>query len=395
MSESAADSIDDLISSFSKAHIDGSSQNILRKPREESYIDEPPALPLKLLWDCEIHEFDEVASVIRNLRTELDDAYSDKHVDLDHHCTRQARAQLIRWNISELALENFFELARGNPMFPVIMLLNPTNNSEDLPFPDMVEKSPTLCWIRDVLAEVGLDISDVIILDICPLLSQRRLNMIRLEERADAIEQAYELTKQILKCLKPKILLSCQCQTSNEKWNAAGNALAYELCSSYRKAQNGEVKVINVEGHTIQVIHGFHPMYILYPYQVDDVAYSERNATLQNLFRRVYSSCASRKAESLLLIEVLELVRSFRSYLGVFTRNLENCKAPLDEGASIQQFKDRLSAFSSECEAARVTFHEILSTCITRIAKARMTEQRTVATLLRTIWLRYEDSFRI
>jgi hypothetical protein len=125
MSTNVADSIDDLVSSFSKTHLNETSQNDLRKSGERPSIDGPSALSLKLLWDCEIQEFDGVAIVVQNLRTQLDETYSDKHIGLDDHCVKSAREHLVRWRAPELALENFLELARGNPTFPIIMLLNP------------------------------------------------------------------------------------------------------------------------------------------------------------------------------------------------------------------------------------------------------------------------------
>lgn len=384
MSNSAADSIDDLVSSFSRTHINDVSQS---KPRKHFSLDEPSALPSKLPSGCENQEFDEVVSAVRNLRIEPEDPYSDKHVVLDDRCMRLAGEQLVRWGIPKLALENLLELARGNPNFPIIMLLNPSDGSEDQQFPDMVEKSPTLLWIRDVLAGIGLDISDVSILDICPLLSARRLGVIGFSERADAIDQAYGLTKEILKYLKPKILLSCQCGTRQETWNAARNALAYELCSSVNGAENGEVKVIKMEGHAIQVIQAFHPMHILY--QQDYSIRAEKNTILENMFKRVYSSCASRKGELLLVIEASKVVSSFRSYLAVVKEGKEEIfemyMAASGEGVNLQPYKVRLSSWLSECEAAKVAFHESLRTSRNMITEARTADRRRVATLPRKV----------
>jgi hypothetical protein len=166
-----------------------------------------------------------------------------------------------------------------------------------------------------------LDLADVVILDICPLSSDSRLSVIGFSERADAIEQTYGLTKEILKCLKPKIMLSCQCQTSTDKWNAAQNALADKLCSSCYGAQNGKVEVVDLEDHAIQAIQAFHPMHILY--EQDDSAYLAKTTILKNLFKRVYSSCASRKAEVQLLMEAWKIVSSAGLYHTVVKAGVE------------------------------------------------------------------------
>jgi hypothetical protein len=51
------------------------------------------------------------------------------------------------------------------------MLLNPSWQHEDLPFNKMVQKCPTLMWLETIFQRLGLDLADIIILDMCTLLS--------------------------------------------------------------------------------------------------------------------------------------------------------------------------------------------------------------------------------
>ena len=110
-------------------------------------------------------------------------------------------------------MKKCLELARGNPASPFVILLNPSDESECLPFPEMVKKSPTLSWIQDTLSATGLSISDVVIWDMCPLLCDSRLKAMKPADKATAMDEAYKLTEKVLCWLKPSILLSSQCLT--------------------------------------------------------------------------------------------------------------------------------------------------------------------------------------
>ena len=223
-----------------------------------------------------------------------------RYMALDAYCIGLAWDFIERWEIPVLALVNFLELASGNPSLPVIMLLNPTNDSEKLPFHDMIQKSRTLGWVSGVLGALGLGLSDVVVLDVCPLLSESRLSIIGDLKRAEALDQAYNLTEAVLKSLNPRTIISCQCKTNDRKWNPSSNALAIGLCSSLEKAKTYRPEVMSIDENAIQVVQGFHPMFFLY---ADDDDYKYWGAILENMFRMAFSSCSSENGEPLSLVD--------------------------------------------------------------------------------------------
>jgi hypothetical protein len=299
----AADPIDDLTASLSRAHIGVQPKNqISRFPKISSslrtWVDTVP--PLSLSNSSVDGRNDEVTHVVKSvLSAELRVSHTNVLITPDHPCFAPARTYCERWGIPEQALENFIDLACGSTKFPFLLLLNPSNGHEELCFTDMVEASPTLKWIYDTLEENGLNIADVSILDICPLLSSKRLHKMG-DVSENAVEEAYGLIEGILKMTKPKIVISCQCATRGvRKWKAAQNTIAYQLCSSVTGAKAGLVNVVKLEDHEIEVIQGFHPMYILY--EKDDYKRQPTEKILKELLQRVYSPCASWKAEAELL----------------------------------------------------------------------------------------------
>src|SRR5271155_1927530 len=107
------------------------------------------------------------------LQRELVAARTNLLITADHSISTLATAYCERWNIPREAAENFMALACGNPRFPAILLQNPSWNHDWKSFRDMVDKCQTLSWLEKVLHAFGLTVNDVIILDICPLLSDQ------------------------------------------------------------------------------------------------------------------------------------------------------------------------------------------------------------------------------
>jgi hypothetical protein len=59
-----------------------------------------------------------------------------------------------KWRIPDKAVANHIELACGYRNFPVMMLLiNPSPDHELLSFNEMVQKSSTLKWLREILQQ--------------------------------------------------------------------------------------------------------------------------------------------------------------------------------------------------------------------------------------------------
>ncbi|MCJ1303135.1 hypothetical protein MMC08_005942 [Hypocenomyce scalaris] len=252
-----------------------------------------------------------------HLPVELTFARTNELLTPDHTCFDAARQFCDRWSIPRQALENFIGLACGNPRFPMIMLQNPANSHERLSLKEMILLCPTLKWLEDVLEEIGLKMANVIILDVCPLLSSERLEEMEADDKRTAIEEAYDVTVEILARIKPKIMISCQCQTrGSDKWPMASNLVALELCSSVSGARDGLVRTVAVERHDIQVIQGFHPMYHIRQY--DDSERTRRERLLKELLQLVYTPCATWQREDELLICVQDILNICLSMMKYF-----------------------------------------------------------------------------
>lgn len=118
----------------------------------------------------------EPARLIRShLPVELKFARTDKLLAPDHICFDAARYFCDRWSIPRQALNNFIGLTCGNPRFPMIMLQNPADSHKRLSLGEMISGCPTLKWLKDVLGEIGLKMTNIMILDVCPLLSSEYL----------------------------------------------------------------------------------------------------------------------------------------------------------------------------------------------------------------------------
>lgn len=98
----------------------------------------------------------------------------------------------------------------------MIVLQNPTYDHHFEKF-DMIQKSPTLAWLQNVLHSLGHTIRDVIILDVCPLVSDQWIKNMKREDpdrTGMAVREAYFLTSQVLGIIRPEIILCCQCATN-------------------------------------------------------------------------------------------------------------------------------------------------------------------------------------
>jgi hypothetical protein len=177
-----------------------------------------------------------------------------------------------RWHIPEQAALNFTTLTSGQTKFPVIMLQNPTSDHHFEKFDNMIQKSPTLAWLQNVFHSLGLTIRDVIILDVCPLVSDQWIKKLKrddLDRAGMAVREAYFLTSQVLDIIRPRIILCCQCATkvflqvepSIFAYNATD--LAESLGSSVKGAKDNVVKTIEHSGRDIFAIQGFHPRYFM------------------------------------------------------------------------------------------------------------------------------------
>jgi ankyrin repeat protein/23S rRNA U2552 (ribose-2'-O)-methylase RlmE/FtsJ len=301
--QSNSNSIDELTTALSQTHIDHS--NVFLQPLNES---------------LKVEVNDEVTSIIcSGISAELQAASINVLITPEHECFASVTAFQEGRGLQRGALDNFKELARGNPAFPTILLWRPSNDHERASFAEMCD-GKTISWIAKQLKEIGLSINDVIILDVCPLVSKGNLDGMSHLDQTSIKNEAYEALVEVLKILKPKVMISCQCKSGD-----AENVVTQELCSSYEGARAGKVKAVEIEDHEIQVIQGFHPMFFLY-----EDGDGDDEAILKGLFQRLFSPCALWKREAEILVVEASL-GSIDTAIGSFTRELEKYEAPLGD----------------------------------------------------------------
>lgn len=69
------------------------------------------------------------------------------------------------------AFDNFERLLCGSLDFPIFILQNPTKDNVLLSYDEMVTKTPDLQWLKECLQRHGLDLDDIIIMDLFPLIN--------------------------------------------------------------------------------------------------------------------------------------------------------------------------------------------------------------------------------
>src|SRR5207248_1254638 len=102
-------------------------------------------------------------------------------------------------------------LGVSNASIEEVLLQNPSKSHVEN-YEEMV-KCPTINWISEALKAIGLSLDVVPVLDICVLFSDRDLANMDEETKERAIEAAYALTEKILRILRPRIIICCQCMT--------------------------------------------------------------------------------------------------------------------------------------------------------------------------------------
>lgn len=123
------------------------------------------------------------------------------------------------WRSLQMVWVIGFNWPAENPKFPLLTLLNPAPNHEEQKFDPMMENCPTLKWIRgDALGDIGLGLGDVCILDNCPFLSDNLLGQIDKDAKGKAVDEAMQITYEMLKVIKPSIIAVCQCSSTWPPW---------------------------------------------------------------------------------------------------------------------------------------------------------------------------------
>ena len=209
-----------------------------------------------------------------------------------------------KYGISETSFQNWKTLVSGWLDFPAILLLNPSP-FDSLSFEQMVESSPTLQWTQNTLGQMGLQLGDVIVLDTFPMVTEKLLQSKKLTgAHVELVQDSFRLTLTCLRYIKPQVLVSCQCcsKAGNETWGVVASKKADELCSSGSAARDGLVKVVDIGDHTMQVVQGVHPQYV--------VQYNEdMEGVLQGLFQKVFQPVGKWKRQRLVARAELTMTR--------------------------------------------------------------------------------------
>ena len=122
-----------------------------------------------------------------------------------------------------------------------MVLLEPTDKAEDVPYDEMFQQSTALQYV-DASLDLAFSgqrcVGNTIILDIRPY----RSNRIRKQQEEDQChrkdEEAYKGFCEIVSLLSPKVFIVCQCEPCGEQQD-----LTFNFSSSIKAS--GEIKVYN------------------------------------------------------------------------------------------------------------------------------------------------------
>lgn len=234
---------------------------------------------------------DDVEHLVRNvIRPYLDSLRQDHRFELNEMLDLYAKARQLqrKWNVPETSFINFCELLSGLLEFPSILLLNPSP-VDGLPLDEMVERSPTLSWLRETLESMHLTIRDVIILDTFPMATDALMDRLNNEDRRQFARETFELTVQCLRHIRPQVLISCKCATQplNDRWGFVDHVMARNLCSSVDGARNQRVRTVHIDNtHAMRVVEGFHPNFAIKMMRVGPG--SEFKGMLLRLFESIF-----------------------------------------------------------------------------------------------------------
>lgn len=141
------------------------------------------------------------------------------------------------------------------------------------------------------------------------------------KDRQELVRDSFMLALECLRYVRPRLLISCQCsaKTDYEQWGVFNDELGHNLCSSVQGAQLQRVQTVDIGRHTMQVVQGIHPYYVV-KHQ------PELHQLLERLFVRVFQQFGEWKSEreaiqqelrdraAVVWRRVLVLVRQMRSY---------------------------------------------------------------------------------
>ncbi|OQE70408.1 hypothetical protein PENNAL_c0117G07405 [Penicillium nalgiovense] len=234
--------------------------------RAENSPAEPPSLqllnPFQDLLDLH-QDQDQIEAYLRqHLQPYLDGCQTLERLAPDNPFFQQVRDFWEKEGLEGNGLSNYIDLLCGILNFPPILLLNPSN-WDRLALDDMISNSPTLSWLQDTLESFGFTLRDIVIIDMFPLLTDRKLNSIEEEERSRLCNEAFNLTVSFFRQFQTPVAISCQCSTrrGHARWDIVDHPLADQLSSSVYKARGRQVTRVRLDDQIIHVAQGFHPMH--------------------------------------------------------------------------------------------------------------------------------------
>ena len=276
--------------------------------------------------------------ITRVQERQLIEARLEVTINPDHEIPTMVGDYCTRWAIPVRAAQNFMFLACGNLKFPVLLLQNPSTGHDTLDSEAMVRDCPTLVWVKDVLEGLGLSINDVVILDVCPLLSDVWLKSTTETQVQEAIKEAYELIENILVLLRPEIVIACQCATGNPSipFGLHASEFTRELGSSWSTAEQKRVVRLQHREHVFNIVQAYHPRSFI---GRGDANAPKRETLLKETLTHFLAPCGKWKVEITTLLQLdkmitswLEVTEKLESTTNKFLKTLDRFTALLQDG---------------------------------------------------------------
>ncbi|ODM18172.1 hypothetical protein SI65_06043 [Aspergillus cristatus] len=236
----------------------------------------------------------ELENLVNNLNT-TPNRRTWNYLSPENDCLKDAKAFCERFGWSEIIFMNFRRLLCGYQGLPLILLMNPKN--DDLTFEEMVNRTPTLFWIKQVLEKLNLTLDNVMVLDMFPFLTNDFLDSLDRKERKARVKESFSLAIELIQKIRPSIVLSCQCFArytyQYERWGWFTDPLIDVLSSSMSEAKQQRVPKVSIGDHTFHVIKAFHPAKISYE---DGQEKQVIDNLLRDIFSKVFSGYGKSKA---------------------------------------------------------------------------------------------------
>lgn len=190
----------------------------------------------------------------------------------------------------ERRFDNFKRLLCGVLSLPCILLLNPKH--DELDFDQMIEQTATLEWIQSTLRSIGFELNDIVIMDLCPMLTDEWIDQTNQQHRAEAIHDMSQLTLNFIDTFKPQFIIACQCPQWDSRWSSLNNDPRVRLLqSSMANARGRVISPFLQNGERTNVVYGFHPANFQRGFRFAKKAHETRKEmTKERLLHNIFES---------------------------------------------------------------------------------------------------------